>query len=94
MLAGIFAARESAGEPFVLPPETTALGAMLRHITVNANEECFQPMNINFGLFPPPPVPEGKRKIKGLDRKRAQSERALADLNDWIAKAGVNDEAN
>ncbi len=94
LLAGLFAAWETVGKPAVLPPETTALGAMLRHITVNANEECFQPMNINFGLIPPPPVPEGKRKIKGLDRKRAQSERALADLGEWIAKAGVNDRSN
>jgi len=95
LLAGLFAAWETIGKPaVVLPPETTALGAMLRHITVNANEECFQPMNINFGLIPPPPVPEGKRKIKGLDRKRAQSERALADLDEWIAKAGVNDRSN
>lgn len=94
LLAGLFAAWETVGKPAVLPPETTALGAMLRHITVNANEECFQPMNINFGLIPPPPVPEGKRKIKGLDRKRAQSERALADLDEWIAKAGVNDRSN
>lgn len=63
---------------------------MLRHITVNANEDCFQPMNINFGLIPPPPVPEGKKKIKGQDRKRAQSERALADLAEWIQKAEIH----
>ncbi len=90
LLAGLFAVWETEGKPAVLPPETTALGAMLRHITVNANADCFQPMNINFGLIPPPPVPEGKKKIKGLDRKRAQSERALADLAEWIQKAEIH----
>ena len=89
-MAGLFAAKEALGEKIVLPPETTALGAMLRHITFNANEECFQPMNINFGLFPPPPLPEGKRKLKGLDRKRAQSERALNDLEQWIGEAKLH----
>lgn len=90
LLAGLFAVWEAQGKTAVLPPETTALGAMLRHITVNANEDCFQPMNINFGLIPPPPVPEGRKKIKGLDRKRAQSERALADLAVWIQKAEIH----
>ena len=94
LMAGLFSAWEIQGKDFVLPPETTALGSMLRHITVNANEECFQPMNINFGLFPPPPIPEGKKKIKGLDRKRAQSERALTDLDEWIRKAGFNEHTN
>ena len=94
LMAGLFAVREAEGKTPVLPPETTALGAMLRHITVNANDSCFQPMNINFGLFPPPPVPEGKKKIKGLDRKRAQSERALADLAVWIQKAEINGKTN
>mgnify|MGYP000000530233 FL=1 len=90
LLAGLFAVWETTGKTAVLPPETTALGAMLRHITVNANKDCFQPMNINFGLIPPPPVPEGKKKIKGQDRKRAQSERALADLAEWIQKAEIH----
>lgn len=94
LMAGLFSAWEIQGKDFVLPPETTALGSMLRHITINANEECFQPMNINFGLFPPPPIPEGKKKIKGLDRKRAQSERALTDLDEWIRKAGFNEHTN
>ncbi len=94
LMAGLFSVWEIQGKDFVLPPETTALGSMLRHITVNANEECFQPMNINFGLFPPPPIPEGKKKIKGLDRKRAQSERALTDLDEWIRKAGFNEHTN
>lgn len=83
LMAGIFSAFETQGKQAPLPPETTALGAMLRHITVNAEDELFQPMNITFGLFPPPPVPEGKRKLKGADRKAAISTRALNDLNVW-----------
>lgn len=89
LMAGLFAAWEMQGKEIVLPPPETALGAMLNHITVSAESELFQPMNINFGLMPPPPVPEGKRKIKGLDRKRAQSERAVAALTQWIEQAGL-----
>lgn len=89
LMAGLFAAWEMQGREIVLPPPETALGAMLNHITVSAESELFQPMNINFGLMPPPPVPEGKRKIKGLDRKRAQSERATAALTQWLEQAGL-----
>lgn len=89
LMAGLFSAWEVSGKEAVIPPPETALGAMLDHITVAAEADLFQPMNINFGLFPPPPVPEGKKKIKGLDRKRAQSERALAALADWKAKADI-----
>ncbi len=89
LMAGLFAAWEMQGKEIVLPPPETALGAMLNHITVSAESELFQPMNINFGLMPPPPVPEGKRKIKGLDRKRAQSERATAALTQWLEQAGL-----
>ena len=74
LLAGRFAAGKS--EP---PPPTTALGALLAHITVGAEAETFQPMNVNFGLFPElPPGPRGR------DRKKAHSARALADLADWL----------
>lgn len=83
LMAGVFTAFEARGEAPVLPPETTAFGSMLRHITQNAQEETFQPMNITFGLFPAPPVPEGKRKLKGADRKAAISARALNDLTAW-----------
>ena len=64
-----------------LPPATTALGAMLRHVT-QGNSETYQPMNINFGLFPEPVV-EGVRKIKGADRKKLYTTRALRDLEAW-----------
>ena len=89
LMAGLFAAWEAQGREIVLPPPETALGAMLNHITVSAESELFQPMNINFGLMPPPPLPAGKRKIKGLDRKRAQSERATAALTQWLEQAGL-----
>lgn len=74
LLAGRFASGREAP-----PPPTTALGALLAHITVGAEEETFQPMNVNFGLFPElPPGPRGK------DRKKAHSARALADLATWL----------
>jgi methylenetetrahydrofolate--tRNA-(uracil-5-)-methyltransferase len=74
LLAGRFAAGRSAP-----PPPTTALGALLAHITAGAEADTFQPMNVNFGLFPElPPGPRGK------DRKKAMSARALADLAGWL----------
>ena len=88
LLAGRMAASERQARAFNPPPETTALGALLGHITGGAEAETFQPMNVNFGLFPPAPAPDpasGRRKLKGRDRKRAQAERALAALDGWLA---------
>jgi methylenetetrahydrofolate--tRNA-(uracil-5-)-methyltransferase len=85
LVAGRFAAAERLGEKIVPPPPTTAMGALLAHITGGAEAATFQPMNVNFGLFPPVAPPEGKRKIKGRDRKKAMSDRALADLVNWAA---------
>jgi methylenetetrahydrofolate--tRNA-(uracil-5-)-methyltransferase len=79
LLAGRFASAELQGRPALPPPATTALGALLRHITGGADAKTFQPMNVNFGLFPEPPP-----KTKGKDRKRAQSHRAIADLAGWL----------
>lgn len=81
-LAGIFAPRWIHGEPLPLPPQTTALGALLSHL-VDSSPEDFQPMNVNYGLFPPL---EG-RKMKRADRRLAMAERALQDLAPW--QAGV-----
>ncbi|HWY61248.1 MAG TPA: methylenetetrahydrofolate--tRNA-(uracil(54)-C(5))-methyltransferase (FADH(2)-oxidizing) TrmFO [Rhizomicrobium sp.] len=81
LLAGRFASAEAFGGEASLPPPTTAFGALLAHITGGADERTFQPMNVNFGLFPP--LAPGK-KIKGKDRKQAMSERALADLAGWL----------
>jgi methylenetetrahydrofolate--tRNA-(uracil-5-)-methyltransferase len=81
LLAGRFAAAERLGSIFSPPPPTTALGALLGHITGGADAQSFQPMNVNFGLFPP--VEEsGRRKDRG-DRKRKITSRALADLEAW-----------
>lgn len=79
LLAGRFAAAEMLGRRVNAPPPTTALGALLRHICGAANAETFQPMNVNFGLFPD--LTDGTR---GRERKRAISRRALADLDGWL----------
>ncbi|HEX3952645.1 MAG TPA: FAD-dependent oxidoreductase, partial [Stellaceae bacterium] len=79
LLAGRFAAASRHGHDIAVPPETTALGALLRHITGGADAKSFQPMNVNFGLFPPLSPAPGKR----VDRKPLLSARALADLAAW-----------
>jgi methylenetetrahydrofolate--tRNA-(uracil-5-)-methyltransferase len=99
LLAGRFAAAERLGDEPTPPPATTAFGAILRHITgghLTADEpgkRSFQPMNVNFGLFPPlAPGTSGRRQShaqKGLARKRAITSRALADLEAWLAGAVV-----
>ena len=81
LMAGLFASAERTGHNLSTPPVTTAMGALLNHITTGANAETFQPMNVNFGLFPP--VDE---KIKGRDRKKAYTTRALADFDAWIGR--------
>jgi methylenetetrahydrofolate--tRNA-(uracil-5-)-methyltransferase len=97
MLAGRFAAAERLGRALEPPPPTTALGALLAHVTgghIGDGKGSFQPMNVNFGLFPeivaPTHGPDGKR-LKGEERGRAKklalAERALADLGDWLAQA-------
>lgn len=103
LLAGRFAAQERLGLPSVRPPETTALGALIAHIAgghLSADEggrRSFQPMNINYGLLPDADVfettdAEGRRlkgKEKGFAKKRAVSERALRDLDGWLALDGA-----
>ena len=87
-LAGYFAACEALNKEPTLPPDVTALGSMLGHLQDSTNIENYQPMNINFGLFPTicgETTANGKfRKIKGGERKQAYCERALAAINDWI----------
>ena len=78
LLAARFAAAELAGAELVPPPPTTALGALLAHITGDAAADSYQPMNINFGLFPPL-----EEKARKADRKRALTERARGELNAW-----------
>jgi methylenetetrahydrofolate--tRNA-(uracil-5-)-methyltransferase len=81
LLAGRFAAAEAAGAPLPPPPVTTAIGALLNHITAAATPETFQPMNVNFGLFP---VPTGiPARDKGL-RRATMVQRARTDLAAWL----------
>ncbi|TWT14187.1 methylenetetrahydrofolate--tRNA-(uracil(54)-C(5))-methyltransferase (FADH(2)-oxidizing) TrmFO [Reyranella sp. CPCC 100927] len=85
LLAGRFAAAERMGQQPVLPPPTTAFGAILAHITGGAAADTFQPMNVNFGLFPDVPTPSGARRpLRGKDKKLALTGRALADLDAWL----------
>lgn len=77
-LAGLSATAEALRQPAPLPPPTTALGALLGHL-IDAAPENFQPMNINYGLFPPL---ENRRRGRG-ERRLAMAERALEALNDW-----------
>jgi len=81
LLAGRFAAAELHDETLAPPPLTTALGALLGHITGGADAASYQPMNVNFGLFPPI---EGR--MKKADRKKLYTERAKADLGAWQAE--------
>lgn len=79
LLTGRFAGAERLGRTCAAPPATTALGALLNHITGGADAETFQPMNVNFGLFP-----DLEGKVKGRDRKLAYTRRALNDLDGWL----------
>jgi methylenetetrahydrofolate--tRNA-(uracil-5-)-methyltransferase len=83
LLAGRFAAAELKGRAIAAPPPTTAFGALLGHITGGADDRTFQPMNVNFGLFPEFPK---SAKIRGKDRKQAMSRRALEDLAVWLGE--------
>jgi methylenetetrahydrofolate--tRNA-(uracil-5-)-methyltransferase len=80
---GIFAARavaaELRGEILAPPPVETALGALLAHITGGADAETYQPMNVNFGLMPPPDT-----RAKKADRKKAYTDRARAAFAGWL----------
>jgi len=79
-LAGIFAARQSLNKPLPRPPQETGLGALLNHLS-ESESDGFQPMNINYGLFPPLQL-EG-RKMKRADRRLAMAARALDSLPQW-----------
>jgi len=100
LLVGRFTAAERRNEPMMPPPPTTAHGALLAHITgghietIDAGPSSFQPMNVNFGLFPQLAEPAaydrdgrkfGRGSAKNLARKTALSERALIDLERWAA---------
>jgi methylenetetrahydrofolate--tRNA-(uracil-5-)-methyltransferase len=102
LMAGLFASHERLGRVLTPPPATSALGALLNHITgghietIDAGPRSYQPMNINFGLFPPiheaPKSSDGKRlrgPDKAIARKRMITARAKADLAGWMALEGL-----
>ena len=106
LIAGRLAAAERLGTTLSMPPATTAIGALLNHITgghiesIDAGPQSFQPMNVNFGLFPPLADPvvgaAGKRlrgPEKGIARKRMLSERAARDLEAWLGDIARRDVA-
>jgi len=89
LMAGRFAAADCAGTALSAPPQTTAMGALLNHITGGADKTSFQPMNVNFGLFPPLSEEDlqsvkARGKEKGRARKRLYAARALRDLQVWL----------
>ena len=83
LLAGRMAAAEALGRDLGPPPQTTAMGALVHHITGGAEAKTFQPMNVNFGLFPPVEGRGGRRGRK--DRYPAYTDRAKADFAAWLA---------
>lgn len=88
MLVGYFASELIKGKSPIIPPKTTATGAMYSHLRDDTNIENYQPMNINFGIFPTIQgeiTSNGKfRKIKGADRKEAYCKRAITDFKTWM----------
>ncbi|QUJ77589.1 methylenetetrahydrofolate--tRNA-(uracil(54)-C(5))-methyltransferase (FADH(2)-oxidizing) TrmFO [Sulfitobacter albidus] len=83
LLAGRLAAAEIRGETLETPPDTTATGALITHISGGADAKTFQPMNVNFGLFPPVDgLKSGRRGRK--DRYKAYTDRAKVDWRGWL----------
>jgi methylenetetrahydrofolate--tRNA-(uracil-5-)-methyltransferase len=98
LLASRFAVAQMTNTPVSAPPATTAFGALLAHITLNAEASSFQPMNVNFGLMPmlgdmPAPVDENGKRLRGkarmqakkIARQRAFTSRARDDFNGWLS---------
>lgn len=88
LMTGRFAAAEKLSQDVRTPSENTAMGALLNHITGGGNADTFQPMNVNFGLFPPYELsPEEKKGLKGKEKgrakKKAMARRALNDIQLW-----------
>ncbi|MEW9855559.1 methylenetetrahydrofolate--tRNA-(uracil(54)-C(5))-methyltransferase (FADH(2)-oxidizing) TrmFO [Novosphingobium sp. M1R2S20] len=79
LMAGLMTAAEVTSASWTPPPRTTALGALLSHITGDAEADSYQPMNVNFGLFPP------LHEVKKKQRKEAYTQRAKLDLAAWVA---------
>ena len=80
LLTGLMAAADLADRPWEAPPATSAMGALLSHITGDAEAETYQPMNVNFGLFPP------LHDVKKKQRKEAYTNRAKDDFGQWLGR--------
>ena len=83
LLAGLNAGRMVLGKALLVAPSTTALGSMINYVTSDERKD-FQPMNANYGLFPPL-----TRRLRGREKKAALSERALVDLAAWQTANGL-----
>ncbi len=83
LLTGRLAAAQALGQSLDTPPPTTAIGALVTHITGGADAKTFQPMNVNFGLFPPIDARGGRKGRR--ERYKAYTDRAKADFNAWLA---------
>ena len=83
LLAGRFAIAEASGTPIPSLPKTTAMGALVNHITGGADAKTFQPMNVNFGLFPPVEDVRGGRRNR-KERYKAYTDRAKIDWQNWL----------
>ncbi|WP_434612230.1 methylenetetrahydrofolate--tRNA-(uracil(54)-C(5))-methyltransferase (FADH(2)-oxidizing) TrmFO [Tabrizicola sp. M-4] len=83
LLAGRMAAAQILGRDLPPPPPDTAMGALITHITGGADAKTFQPMNVNFGLFPPIDAKGGRRGRK--DRYKAYTDRAKDSFTAWLA---------
>jgi methylenetetrahydrofolate--tRNA-(uracil-5-)-methyltransferase len=88
LLAGRMAVAEMTGRPLAPVPATTAMGALVHHITGGADAKTFQPMNVNFGLFPPLPEARGGRRGR-KDRYRLYTDRAKADWTAWLGQTAA-----
>jgi methylenetetrahydrofolate--tRNA-(uracil-5-)-methyltransferase len=89
LLAGRLAAAEILGQPLAAPPATTATGALVTHITGGAEAKTFQPMNVNFGLFPPVEgLRSGRRGRR--DRYKAYTDRAKTDWTGWLSACALD----
>ena len=89
LLAGRMAAAEINGHPIAPVPATTAMGALLTHISGGADAKTFQPMNVNFGLFPPVDGVKGGRRGR-KDRYKAYTDRAKSDWEGWVRQMALD----
>ena len=89
LLAGKFVAAEQCAVNLSEPPPTTAMGALLNHVTGGGLADCYQPMNINFGLFPPI---KNVTNLRGREKKKLLTERALLASAKWLKKSQIVDQ--